>query len=157
VDPGDRINEHGAVAVHGIRPVDLVGAPSQEIAKSALSDVLDRRILVAWHAGVEAGYLAGLFGVPSRSWLRRTIDVRDLLIELEGEQVARLSLAESAVRRGVPVSDPHHALDDAVVTAQLFLILATGLERRDGPRSVGDLLDTRPVLPPVLRRPRAPI
>jgi DNA polymerase-3 subunit epsilon len=157
VDPGDRINEHGAVAVHGIRPFDLAGAPSQEVAKAVLSDALDRRILVAWHADVEAGYLAGLFGVPSRSWLRRTVDVRDLLIELEGEQVARLSLAESAVRRGVPVSDPHHALDDAVVTAQLLLIVATALERRDGPRSVGDLLDTRPVLPPVLRRPRAPI
>jgi DNA polymerase-3 subunit epsilon len=157
VDPGDRINEHGAVWLHGIRPVDLVGAPSQEVAKTALSDSLDHRILVAWHAGIEAGFLARLFGVPARTWLRRTLDVRDLLVELEGEPVARLSLTEAAVRHGVPVSDPHHALDDAVVTAQLFLILATGLERRDGRMSVGDLLNARPMPPPVLRRPRAPL
>jgi DNA polymerase III epsilon subunit-like protein len=78
------------------------------------------------------------------------------MIELGGEQVARLSLTESAVRYGVPVSEPHHALDDAVVTAQLFLIVATALERRDGSTSVGDLLDTRPLPPPILRRPRAP-
>ena len=157
VDPGDRINEHGAVSLHGIRPVDLVGASSQEIAKTALAEALDRRFLVAWHAFVEAGFLARLFGVPARSWLRRTIDVRDLLIEMDGERFAQLSLTESAVRHGVPVSDPHHALEDAVVTAQLFLILATGLERRDGPRSVGDLLEARSVSPPLLRVLRAPV
>src|SRR3990172_7077416 len=94
VDPGDRINEHGAGALHGIRPVDLVGASSQEIAKTALAEALDRRFLVAWHAFVEAGFLARLFGVPARSWLRRTIDVRDLLIEMDGERFAQLSLTE---------------------------------------------------------------
>jgi hypothetical protein len=56
VDPGDRISEHGAVAVHGIRPVDLVGASSQKVAKAVLSEALDRRILVAWHATVEAAW-----------------------------------------------------------------------------------------------------
>jgi DNA polymerase III epsilon subunit-like protein len=33
------------------------------------------------------------------------------------------ALTRTAERFGVPVADPHDALDDALVTAQLFLVL----------------------------------
>jgi DNA polymerase III epsilon subunit-like protein len=39
----------------------------------------------------------------------------------------------------VPVEEAHHALDDAFMTAELFLVAAAGLERR-GSRSIRDLL-----------------
>jgi DNA polymerase III epsilon subunit-like protein len=39
----------------------------------------------------------------------------------------------------VPVVDAHHALDDALVTAQLFLVLATK-RGGDGAARVADLL-----------------
>ena len=42
----------------------------------------------------------------------------------------RQSLSSAAERYGVPVANPHEALDDAMVTAQLFLVLASRLEER---------------------------
>jgi len=147
VDPGGREPSHGSVVVHRIRPVDLVGAPSQEAMKAELAEALDLRYLVAWEARVEVGFLARIFQIPARKLLRTTIDVRDLVVVLEGEPVRALSLTEAATRFGVPVSDPHHALDDALVTGQLFLVAAARLARREGPVSVGDLLRAR-------RRPR---
>jgi DNA polymerase III epsilon subunit-like protein len=41
---------------------------------------------------------------------------------------------------GVPVADPHHALDDALVTAQLFLVLAARWEAGGHGARVADLL-----------------
>jgi DNA polymerase-3 subunit epsilon len=154
VDPGDRPPSPESVTVHGIRPVDLAGAPSQEGARRLLEEVLERRYLVAWHAGVESAFLSRLFGVRPRVWTRSTIDVRDLLLALEGKAAGALSLTDAAARCGVPVADPHHALDDALVTAQLFLVVVARLGRRDAMRTVGDLLDARRPLRPLLRRPR---
>ena len=156
VDPEDRAPSHGSVRIHGIRPVDLRGAPSIVSATTSLVEALDRRFMVAWHAGVEAAFLSKLFPRSPDGWLRITIDARDLLIAAEGKGAAGLTLTEAATHLGIPVSNPHHALDDALVTAQLFLVLATRLAQRDGPRSVGDLLRSRVEPPPVLRRPRAP-
>jgi DNA polymerase III epsilon subunit-like protein len=39
------------------------------------------------------------------------------------------ALAAAAKRYGVPMERPHHALDDALTTAQLFLVLATRLSK----------------------------
>lgn len=157
VDPMDRIGEHRAVTVHGIRPIDLVGADPPAAAAASLGEVLGRRFLVAWHAWVEAAFLARLFRTTPRWWSRRMIDVRDLLIVLEGEGTASWTLGDAAEHFGVPVAEPHHALDDALVTAQLFLVTVSKLERRDGKLDVRGLLRIRPTAPPALRRPRAPM
>jgi DNA polymerase III subunit epsilon len=80
-----------------------------------------------------------VFGGSARWWRRRTIDVRDLALELEGaDRESRFGLTITAERYGVPVANPHEAFDDALVTAQLFLVLATKLEGRGHARS-GDL------------------
>jgi DNA polymerase-3 subunit epsilon len=157
VDPGGQRPSAGTIVVHGIRPMDLDGAPSEEAARQVLRASLDGAFIVGWFAGIEAHFLSVLFGGSKERWLRRTIDTRDLLRVHEGEEASGLSLAQTADRFGIPVADPHHALDDALVTAQLFLILASHLARRDGVRTVGDLLAAKPVGPPVLRRPRAPV
>ena len=157
VDPGDRAPSPESVTVHGIRPVDLVGAPSPDVARRSLAEALDRRYLVAWHAGVESGFLSRIFHTRPRRWTKYTIDVRDLLLVLEGDAAASLTLTDAAARCGVPVADPHHALDDALVTAQLFLVVVARLSRRDSLRTVGDLLGARLSPPPLLRRPRAPL
>ena len=156
VDPGDRPPSPESVTVHGLRPVDLRGAPSQDAARASLRQALDRRYLIAWYAGVEAAFLWKLFGTKPHRWLRSTIDVRNLLLALEGVDAAGTTLTQAADRYGVPVADPHHALDDALVTAQLFFVVAWRLVRRDGLRSVGDLLKVRPPLSPDRAlRPRA--
>lgn len=142
VDPGDVIPSPDSIVVHGLRPMDLVGAPSIATARSLLGACLAGKFLVTWWAPVEAAFLAKLFGSEEKGWLRRAIDVRDLLIALEGDQVASLTLSVAAERFGVPIASPHHALDDALVTAQLFLVLASKFGGPGG-ATVRELMRTR--------------
>jgi DNA polymerase-3 subunit epsilon len=152
VDPGDRPPSPRSVTVHGIRPVDLHGAPSQASAVHALREALADRFLVAWYGRVEVGFLATLFRPSAERFARTMIDVRDLVIALEGPGSAERSLSSAAERYGVPVADPHHALDDALVTAQLFFVVGERLARRDALATVGDLLRVRERVPAPRRR-----
>ena len=120
-----------SMRIHGILPKDLEDAQPFAVAGEALRRALDRRFLLAWFANVEIGFLGRLYGGRRGSWVRRTIDVRQMAIELEHlDQDVRQSLSSAAERYGVPVANPHEALDDAMVTAQLFLVLAARLEDR---------------------------
>jgi DNA polymerase-3 subunit epsilon len=129
--------------IHELRPQDLAGAPRLEQAKHVLRDAIRGRYLLVWYADVEVHFLSAIFGKSTRSWRRRTIDVRNLAIEADGApRSARADfgygLTWTAERLGVPVANPHDALDDALVTAQAFLILATRLPLGPEP-TVGDL------------------
>lgn len=134
-----------AMKIHHILPQDLAGAPPLDEARETLSAALEGRFLLAWFASVEMAFLQRIFGGHRRGWVRRTIDVRRLAIELErADPEIRNTLGSTAGRYGVPVASPHEALDDALVAAQLFLVLATKLEDR-GFGSVRSLLKlTRP-------------
>ena len=63
-----------------------------------------------------------------------------LAIAASGEEIRRAS-EWLATALGLPVVDPHHALGDAVTTAQVFLVLASRLSGRgyDTARSLVDL------------------
>ncbi len=156
VDPGDVPPSAESVTVHGLRPVDLKDAPSAAAARESLSAALSGCYLVTWWAGVEAAFLDKLFGGGVRSWFRRAVDVRQLVIALEGETGARLTLTQAAAKYGVPVASPHHALDDALVTAQLFLITASKMAKRNQGQ-VKDLLRPSLASQPTLIRPRGPM
>lgn len=130
--------------VHLLRPVDLADAPPMHAVGPSFRAELDRRLILAWFADVEVAFLGKVFGGSARWWRRRVIDVRDLAIAVDqapaGAKVERgYGLTQTAERYGVPVASPHEALDDAFVTAQLFVVLAAKL--RGNPRpTVGDLL-----------------
>lgn len=114
--------------VHLLRPQDLADAPDMSVAAAGLRDALAGRVILAWFAQVEVQFLRGIFGGSNRWWRRRVIDVRDLAIAADAAPVAAraqrgYALGAIAERYGVPVADPHDALDDALVTAQLFLVL----------------------------------
>lgn len=156
VDPMDVPLDRSAIPVHMLRPIDLADAPSLEAARMALRGALGRRFLITWFAEVEAAFLDKIFGGGRRRWMRRSIDVRRLVAALEGEERGPLTLSACAERYRIPVASPHHALDDALVTAQLFLVTATKLAA-GGARSVQDLARAEPLAPPILRRPRAPL
>lgn len=120
-----------SMRIHGILPKDLAHAQPFPVAGQTLGLALGGRFLLTWFAGVEIGYLGRLYGGRRRSWVRRTIDVRQMAIELEHmDRNVRQSLSSAAKHYGVPVAHPHEALDDAIVTAQLFLVLACRLEER---------------------------
>lgn len=129
--------------IHELRPQDLAGAPRLDEAKQVLREAIGGRYLLVWYADVEVHFLSAIFGGSVRSWRRRTIDVRNLAIEADGApRSARADfgygLTWAAGRLGVPVANPHDALDDALVTAQAFLVLATRLPAVPEP-TLGDL------------------
>jgi DNA polymerase III subunit epsilon len=124
-----------SIVVHGLRPLDLQGAPTLSQVLSDLHSSLQRRYLLAWSADVEAGFLSRAFGGSERWWRRRIVDV--LLLakvadRLEGRATrpGDYNLTIAAARLGTPVHAPHHALDDALTTAQIFLVLATKLSTK---------------------------
>lgn len=135
VDPG-RPMSADAVAIHGLRPHDVDGAACLDDVLDDLRSALDGRVVVAWTSWVEATFLARALGGTANAWSRRIVDVRRLAIlddHLAGRNpspAASASLSATAARSGVPPDRAHHALWDAFVTAQLFLVLATRLERR---------------------------
>ena len=124
-----------SIVVHGLRPLDLQGAPTLSQVLSDLHASLERRYLLTWSADVEAGFLSRAFGGSERWWRRRIVDVlllAQVADRLEG-RAARpgdYNLTIAAARLGTPVHAPHHAFDDALTTAQIFLVLATKLSTR---------------------------
>lgn len=124
--------------IHELRPQDLAGSPSIAQARDELRTALDSRYLLVWFAGVEVHFLDAIFGGGRRRWRRRTIDVRNLAIAADGlggptRDKPGYPLSGTAARYGVPVADAHQALDDALVTAQLFLVLADKLPDHPDP------------------------
>jgi len=123
-----------SIVVHGLLPEDLANAPPIDEVRPVLAEALDGRYLLTWAAEVEAAFLARLFRRSHRSWLRRSVDVLGLAMladRLEPTSPDRrdYSLESVADRFGISMEQPHHAFDDALTTAQLFLILANRLSR----------------------------
>ena len=139
VDPGDVELTGETVTIHGLRPVDVHGASSTDAARETLRQALAGRFLITWYASVEASFLGKLFETRPARWMRRSIDVRKLVVGLLGAEAARMTLEQAAARFDVPVASPHHALDDALVTAQLFLVTASKLGAA-GARTPRDLM-----------------
>src|SRR5262245_56245274 len=152
VDPGDVVPSPVSVTVHGLRPVDLRGAQGLDAARPSLAALLAGRFIVTWAGRVEAGFLDVMYGGGSRSWARRCVDARELMFALEDEPQPPFTLSSVAEGLGVPVASAHHALDDALVTAQVFLIAAARLEA-SGVRTVRELQRTVRPQSPALGRP----
>jgi DNA polymerase-3 subunit epsilon len=138
-----------SVRIHELRPVDLATAPALGEIRQHLHDVLARRFLLAWAAVIEVAFLRRMFRGSARAWRRRVIDVRDLALarlarDSESDPGRALNLEAACVRFGVPVERTHHAFDDALMTAELFLVLAGGLAVRKGrPPRVRELMRER--------------
>jgi DNA polymerase-3 subunit epsilon len=129
-----------SMTIHELLPRDLAGAPPIAEAREVLRGALQDRYVLAWFAEVELAFLARTFGGSERRWAARTVDVRQIALHLEGrDQGTRHTLSSVAAKYGVPVFSPHEALDDAMVAAQLFLVLASRMERA-GRGRVRDLL-----------------
>ena len=141
---GASVPEDGMRA-HHILPAELADAPP-------IAEVLpeiDRRLraaelLVLHFAPLDLGMLRRLYRERRLPWPRlRVVDTVRLLVE-DAHRRQRLSphpteprtnLAEAREDLGVPRHTNHHALSDAVATAELFLALRARL----GARTLKDL------------------
>jgi DNA polymerase-3 subunit epsilon len=123
-----------AVEVHALRPEDLADAPGLDECAEALVGLLDGRVLVAHAAWVEQAFLTRALDavgirldgpiVDTAALAREAMVVRD---RDEGEP----DLETLAAGLGLPVHTPHHALGDALTTANLFLALVNRLDARE--------------------------
>jgi DNA polymerase III subunit epsilon len=118
-----------SVEVHGLRPADLAAAPPREEALAPLAAALRGYVPVAHAAWVERSFLRPLgVGMP-----RRVLDTavlwRTLCVERGEADPGWRPLAEIAAGLGLPAHRAHDAEGDALTTAQVFLALATHLER----------------------------
>lgn len=128
--------------IHRIRNVDLEGAPTAFDVTAQLVRLLTGRAVVAHAAWVEVAFLQRLLTLHNTKLVSPVIDTAALARALglapriESHEPHLEALAETL---GVPVHDPHHALGDALTTAQVFLVLISRLERVHGPLSVDAL------------------
>ena len=137
-----RMPEAETIRIHGLRPADLADAAMLPEVLDLMLESLTGRVLVAHVAWVERGFLAAAL---KRAGLRLAEPVLDTSIlarhVLAPEELGdgqALSLADVARALGLPVHSPHVAEGDALTTAQLFLALATHLDRIE-PQTVGSL------------------
>ena len=126
-----------SIRIHGIRPSDLEAAP-------ALGEILDDvlvalrgRLVVAHVAFVEQGFLEPALATRGVRLRAQVADTRQLgrvwLADRDpGTKAPLLQLGALAEALGLPVHREHHALGDALTTAQVFLALASHLEHRGG-------------------------
>jgi DNA polymerase III subunit epsilon len=132
----------GALQVHGLRNADLDHDPPIEDVVDSLIESLTGRVIVAHAAWIE------------RSFLDRAFRSRHTRVNPDLIDTAALSRAVGMAPRGTGrepnmerlaeafnlcVHTPHHALGDAFTTAEVFLALATWLERQYAVESKGPL------------------
>jgi DNA polymerase-3 subunit epsilon len=135
--------DHGAVLTHKLRFADLIDAPPVDEAVELLLQALAGRVPVFHTAVVERSFLGPLLmrrrlrlpaaadtEVLGRVWLAQREDV---------ERPHFLPLARLTRELGMEAEPPHHALGDAVTTAQAFIALAAHLDVAE-PQTVQSLV-----------------
>jgi len=142
---GRRTIHAAALGVHQILPGEADEGPGLEQVVDEVSRRLAGAVLIVHHAAIDVRFLQRAFARCGRRWPRPpVIDTVRLLGRLE-QRLIRLEpypapvprgLAEARLRLGLPEHRAHHALADALATAELFLALASRL----GVRRVGQLL-----------------
>lgn len=139
----DRPMDPDAVKVHCLTTAELEASPPLADLLGDLREALRGRVLVAHAAWVERAFLDRAFGPLGERLPRAILDTAALarVAGLRAPGPAVPQLEQLARDLGVPVHTPHHALGDAVTTAEVFLVLAARLEAAAGrPLTVGDLV-----------------
>jgi len=125
-----------SMAVHQILPDDRATAPAEAPVLDAVLERLADNVLLVHHAGLDVRFLRAACARCGRRWPRPpVVDTVALLARLEA-RMERLEpyprplprgLAEARSRFGLPRHAEHHALADALATAELFLALRSRL------------------------------
>jgi DNA polymerase-3 subunit epsilon len=122
-----------SVTVHALRPADVADAPPLAEAVETLDGLLTDRILVAHAAWIEQSFLSRAFRRCGKKLRCNIIDTAAMARKANAAVAAcrgEPNLERLAEELGLPVVSPHHALGDAITTAQVFLALASRLAQR---------------------------
>lgn len=138
----ERMPAEDTIRIHGLRPADLEAAPALGDALDGILDALAGRVIIAHPARVERSFLAPALkraGAQLHEPILCTARLAARVLAGPGQTaVDEVPLAAAAERLRLPVHSPHNAMGDALTTAQLFLALATRLDR-SAPQTVGSL------------------
>jgi DNA polymerase-3 subunit epsilon len=137
-----RMPSRETIVIHGLRSADLRGAPPLEETLGVLLEALTGRAMVAHVASIETSFLGAALREHGVELHDAVVDTQALAAELFRRRgtaaPAAHSLSSLADALGLPVHRPHEADGDALTTAQVFLALATHLDRLE-PQTVGSL------------------
>lgn len=140
VDPGVPL-PRPIVALTGIQPAALRGAPRAELAVRRLLAFAGDAALVAHNARFDLAFLdCEVERLTGRRVAAPVIDTVWLARRLLGDRTRRVGLAHLAYLFGVPTEPCHRALPDARATAEVLLHLI-GLAQERGARTVADLVE----------------
>jgi DNA polymerase-3 subunit epsilon len=131
-----------AMKVHSLRRADLAAAPRIEERLGEVVAAISGRTIVAHGAWVEAAFLDRLLEPVRLALPRPIIDTAVLARHCLPARLSAagrlISLEDASDALGLPVHTPHHALGDAMTTAQIFLALGSRLSA-DRPLTVSGL------------------
>jgi DNA polymerase-3 subunit epsilon len=125
-----------SLTVHGLRTSDLAEEPTIDALVDELVGLLAHRVLVAHAAWIERAFLDRVLRAHGRRLGAAVVDTAALIRACglaDSTPGREPSVEEIARRLALPVHTPHHALGDAFTTAEIFLVLATRLERAAAP------------------------
>lgn len=126
-----RVLSPDAVMVHALRAEDLAGAPPMSDCIDELVHLLSTRVLVAHAAWIEQAFIGRALRLHGWRLTGPTIDTAALArasgIFPSTDFTREPPLEGVALGLGLPVHTPHHALGDAMTTAQLLVVLSTKL------------------------------
>jgi DNA polymerase III subunit epsilon len=121
-----------STTVHTLRRADVADAPPLSEAVAVLDTLLWDRVLVAHAAWIEKAFLGRAFAEHGATMRSPIIDTAALA---RADGIAprgsgrEPDLEWLAGEIGLPAVNPHHALGDAITTAQVFLALTSRLAR----------------------------
>jgi DNA polymerase III subunit epsilon len=126
-----------SLMVHHILPGELTGAPVREEVVREIDARLRDGVLLVHFAAMDVPFLRRLYKSCRRRWRRpAVVDTAALAGRLPAHLVGESAdLGVLRERLGLPRYTEHHALSDAIATAELFLVLRYRL----GARTLRDL------------------
>jgi DNA polymerase-3 subunit epsilon len=152
----NRMPDWDTIRIHGLREMDLEEAPPLNEVMDGLLEPLTGRPIVAHVAEVERGFLAAALSAFGTELRNPIVDTASMGLTLRRRQqltplrrggdfsapfaVSSPGLSSLARSLGLPVHRPHHADGDALTTAQVFIALATHLERFEDPLTLAGLV-----------------
>jgi DNA polymerase III subunit epsilon len=123
------------IEAHHLRPVDVAGAPTiEEVLPELLDRIVAADAIVVHHAALDVRVLRHACRATARRWPHPPVidtvgmveQVRRRQRHLGGPRMPR-DLAGARASLGLPPHRSHHALADAIATAELYLALRARL------------------------------
>ena len=148
LDPGKPLNSE-SVVIHGITHSDIDDAPDLERVLPQLMHALMGRVAVVHHRGIEQPFLsAALKARLGEGVIFPVVDTMELEARLHrhhplgwfarllGKKPVSIRLADSRTRYNLPFYAPHHALTDALASAELLQAQIADRFKPDDPISL---------------------